>query len=68
MLSSPKHGQRVRIHYRASMAGKMPLHGKVGVVVVSGCGRPRNHGIEIEGRIQVVPAGNIIKEPPCPTN
>jgi hypothetical protein len=37
----------------------MPLHDRVGVVRISSLGKPRNHGIEIEGIVHVIPAGNL---------
>lgn len=37
----------------------MPHHGKVGRLAVVSRGKPRNHGVEIDGRIVVVPCGNI---------
>jgi hypothetical protein len=60
MMSSPKPGHRVRVHYRKDLSANMPLHGKTGVVVTRGTGRPRNHLIEVGGRRYVVPAGNLI--------
>lgn len=61
MLSCPKVGARVQVWYRVSLRAFMPLHAKVGIVVVSSRGRPRNHGIEIDGVLFVVPAGNLRK-------
>lgn len=61
MLSSPRPGQRVRIHYAASYASTMPFHGLAGVVVVSGRGRPRNHLVGVGGRMVVVPCGNLVE-------
>jgi len=61
MLSNPKPGQRVVLHYRASARGRMP-HGARGVVEVPGNARPRNHLVRLDdGRVVVVPAGNLRK-------
>ena len=62
MLSCPKIGQRVQVWYRASLRSLMPLHGRVGIVRVSSRGKPRNHGVEIDGVTYVVPCGNL-REP-----
>jgi hypothetical protein len=56
MVSSPKIGQEVQLWYKDR---SMPMHGKVGVVVVAGRGRPRNHGVRVGGAVVVVPAGNL---------
>lgn len=58
MISSPRPEQRVRVHYAASYAPRMPWHGRDAVVVISGRGRPRNHLVSIDGRMVVVP-GNL---------
>jgi ribosomal protein L21E len=62
MLSSAREGDTVRVHYRPSVARFMALHGKTGRVVVASRGRPRNHGVEIDGVLYVIPAGNLCKE------
>jgi hypothetical protein len=64
MLLNPSRGQKVRVHYRPQVAPYMPLHGKIGSVVVPGSGRPRNHCVEIDGRLYLVPAGNLVIERP----
>ena len=63
MLTNPKPGQRVVVWYRASRAAMMPWHGRSGVVSVVSRGRPRNHGVLIDGVLVVVPCGNLKKEP-----
>lgn len=60
MLSHPKPGQRVRLRYARKYAHLFPFHGKVGVVEIVGRGKPRNHGVELDGVIVVVPAGNLV--------
>lgn len=64
VLSNPRLLQPVRLHYKNRA---MPHHGKCGVVVIVGKGRPRNHGVQLEdGTRTVVPAGNLVpvKETP----
>lgn len=60
MLSRPRLGDRVQIWYRESLRS-LPYHGQTGIVVIVSRRRPRNHGVEIGGRLVVVPAGNIRK-------
>jgi len=63
MIFHPKPGQRVRIHY-ARRWWPMPYQGRTGVVRILARGRgPRNVGVEIEGRIIVVPRGNLVAVP-----
>ncbi len=64
MISCPKLGQVVQVWYRASIARVAPLHGRIGTVVVSSRGKPRNHGVEVEGRVYVVTCGNLRPAPP----
>jgi hypothetical protein len=59
MLIFGRVGLAVRIHYNAKRAPSMPNHGKVGRLAVVSRGKPRNHGVEVEVRIVVVPCGNI---------
>ena len=61
MMANPRLGQRVRVHYGRRYAHTMPLHGKVGTVVVVSKGKPRNHGVEIDGLMYVIPCGNLNK-------
>jgi hypothetical protein len=52
----------VQVWYNRRLAVIMPLHGKVGRVVVVARGKgPRNHGVLIDGRLWVVPCGNLRK-------
>jgi len=70
MLSNPRIGERVRVHYAekkkpgalAAKADVMPLHGKTGIVRIRARGRPRNHGVEIDGDVYVIPAGQLRRE------
>lgn len=62
MLANPSVGQRVRIHYAARYSPMMTLHGRCGVVRIVSKGKPRNHGIEIDGILYGVPCGNLMKE------
>lgn len=61
MIVNPHYNQRVTIRYAKSYAATMPLHGLSGRVVVVGKGKPRNHGVEIDGKVYAVPCGNLIK-------
>ena len=63
MIFHPRIGQRVRVHYAKRAAAVMPHHGRIGVVriVTNGPG-PRNVGVEIDGRIVVIPRGNLMAE------
>ena len=62
MIFQPRPGQRVRVHYNRHQAPLMPYHGQEGVVriVARGGGGPRNVGVEIGGRMVVLPRGNLV--------
>ncbi len=62
MISHPKPGQCVRVHYNAGLAPRMPHHGKLGTVLFKAGGRRcRNHAILIDdGPSVVIPAGNLV--------
>ena len=59
MLCNPRPGQRVRVWYCKALAHMMPLHGQVGVVRIVGHGKPRNHGIEVDGKTYAVNCGHL---------
>ena len=59
MISNPHIGQAVQIWYGQRTRAMMPLHGRLGVVMVAGRGRPRNHVVLVQGMRFVVPAGNL---------
>lgn len=59
MMLNPRIGQRVQCWYRKAVSHLFPLHGKVGTVVIASRGKPRNHGVIIDGRLYVVPCGNL---------
>lgn len=61
MLVNPAVNQRVVIRYAKSYSSTMPLHGLTGTVVVVGKGRPRNHGVNVGGKIYAIPCGNLFK-------
>lgn len=61
MLANPKLGQKVQIWYAKRYAHTMPLHAKIGTVVVVSKGKPRNHGVEVEGVMYAIPCGNLNK-------
>lgn len=56
MLLNPKKNQPVQLWYKNKA---MPYHGQLGRIVIISRGKPRNHGVEINGRIVVVPCGNL---------
>jgi hypothetical protein len=68
MIANPRKGQRVQLWYGSGGTRKrpslhrdrMPWHGRIGVVVVSSRGKPRNHGVRMDdGTVVVVPCGNL---------
>ena len=60
MMSNPSIGDAVELCYaKAKRHIHGGLHGARGRVVVVSRGRPRNHGVEINGRVVIVPAGNL---------
>lgn len=59
MILNPRPGQRVQVWYRAGLRDVMPYHGKIGTVAVVCRGRPRNHGVLIDGEVIAVPCGNL---------
>lgn len=61
-MSNPRVGARCRLHYRKALAGLVPHHGRTGVVEIVGRGRPRNHGVRLDGcgTLVVVPCGNMV--------
>jgi len=61
MLVNPRIGQWVQVWYGAKTRTLMPLHGKTGTVEIVGRGKPRNHGIRVDGVLYVTPCGNINK-------
>lgn len=61
MLSNPKPGQAVLIWYGKQTRDVMLLHGRIGTVVHPGKGSQRNHLVEVDGAVHVVPCGNLEK-------
>lgn len=63
MISHPKPGERVRVHYNARVRAVMPHHGKLGTILFKAGGRRgRNHAVQIDGGPSVsIPAGNLRK-------
>ena len=59
MISNPRVGQSVQVHYAAKSAPHMPYHGRIGTVRIACKGKPRNHGVEIDGRVIAFPCGNL---------
>ena len=62
MIAHPKVGQRVRVRYAKHYREMMPYHDCIGIVRIVAHYRPLNHGIEIGGRIIVIPCGNLMRE------
>ena len=61
MIFHPRPGQHVRVHYAKRVASTMPHHGAVGIVRVVAHGPgPRNVGVEIDGKLVVIPRGNLV--------
>ena len=67
MLTCPRIGQRIVLHYAARMVahGAAPHHGKVGAVIARKTrGRPRSHLIRLDDEtLVVVPCGNLRPAP-----
>ena len=62
MIVHPSIGQRVQCWYRESARKLVTTHGKTGVVKIVARGPgPRNHGVEIDGELFIVPCGNLRK-------
>ena len=64
MLVNPSLSQLVEIRYNPKMRGGAfgaTLHGQIGRIVIVGKGKPRNHGVEVNGVLHVIPCGNLNK-------
>lgn len=60
MLVSPRIGQEVDLRYGLLRRPVAPLHGCTGIVrIVSRGPGPRNHGVEVNGTLYVVPCGQL---------
>ena len=59
MISNPRINQLVQIKYSQKKWPNALLQGMIGKVIIAGKGKPRNHAIEIDGVIYIVPCGNI---------
>ncbi len=60
MLSNPRIGQAVMIRYNSRLrCWAKHLHGRAGIVLIRGIGRPRNHLIHIDGTDYVIPCGHL---------
>lgn len=60
MILNPKIGNNYQVWYRKEN-NHLPLHSKIGAAVIKSTGKPRNHGVLIDGIIYVVPCGNLRK-------
>ena len=61
MMLNPRLGQQVQIKYRKKTCHHFPVHGKTGVIVTVGKGKPRNHLVDVDGELYIVPCGNLIR-------
>jgi hypothetical protein len=61
VLLNPRRGQEVLVWYRAGLRDTMPYHGRRGTVAVVSRGKPRNHGVLIDGGMVVIPCGNLMR-------
>lgn len=61
MMLNPRIGQIVQVWYGKRWKAACPYHGKTGVVAIRSRGKPRNHGVVINGSMVVVPCGNLRK-------
>lgn len=61
MICNPRIGQTVQLWYADKWRPWVTIHGLIGTVVKRSNGKPRNHMIEVEGRLVIVPCGNIRK-------
>lgn len=60
MVSNPKVGDRVIVRYKKSLKTWFPLEGKIGFIsIVCKARRCRNHGVRIDGKLYVIPCGNL---------
>lgn len=60
MVSNPKPGDVVKVCYRKSLKNWFPYEGEIGTVrIVCKARKCRNHGVEIDGKIIVIPCGNL---------
>lgn len=60
MIRFPKIGQKVQVHYNKRIARIAPHHGQVGhVQTVSRGPGPRNICVDINGKLVVIPRGNL---------
>lgn len=57
MYANPKTGVNVTLRYKNK---SHRLNGKFGQVVIAGRGKPRNHGVKIDGVIYVIPCGQLM--------
>ena len=63
MISNPKVGTPVIVRYKKKLKSWFPLEGKRGkVVIVCKARRCRNHGVEIDGTMYVIPCGNLFPD------
>lgn len=56
MYANPKNGADVVLRYKNK---RHDLNGKLGQVVIASRGKPRNHGVRIDGVTYVIPCGQL---------
>lgn len=66
MICNPRIGQPVRIRY-GKMFRAAPLQDALGTVAIRSRGKPRNHGVMIDGTLHVIPCGNLQSIATVPT-
>lgn len=68
VIANPHKGMTVQIWYGKRRtpfpAHQMPLHGKIGTVQIVSRGKPRNHGVMVDGVVWCIPCGNLRKVQP----
>lgn len=60
MISYPKANQQVRIRYGKRKLCNDTLQDRIATVAIVGSGKPRNHGVLVDGVLVVIPAGNLM--------
>jgi len=60
VLTNPRLGQVVLVRYNPRAKLIMGhLHDKLGTVIQRSRGKPRNHLVDVDGRLYVIPCGNL---------
>jgi hypothetical protein len=59
MIANPKAGRKVQAWYRAALRPIAPYHGRLGVVITPGRGKPRNHLVRFDNDLVIIPCGHL---------